>query len=378
MTTSLEKQEDDSIVTLKMEKQNSTLETTNQPFVSRTYEESPYARRQWEYWTREQRLKRMDEFESVIYGGTREFDELDEATPELLKNRHKMEPEEFQKQFVALEKETTHWDDIACKRVSRVLQAGRGFERRIKELLAFSTFGGVWYRDGEQEQSLLFWLFDLVFEKVSTYEINRFFGSVWKEWLRDYRQLEQNWLFDRNKQKELQRELKDLELPRIVSKRNKGLKWPLNDDQVDMFNKVAEKSRVFQCKRVRCLRISMDEEGATEQVEYEPPVPFKLKKMVTTMHPFVDNKLRDTLVVGDYMRVSTNQSIKHKFTTRHPSWGDLTWEDCLDSLDGPQHGAWKWAKHVREHHPEYRDPETRAEKNAKRIEAIKKAYPDYF
>jgi hypothetical protein len=364
--TSLEKQEDDdSFDTVKMERQNSTLETTNQPYLPRTYEESPYARRQWEYWVRQERLKRMDEFESVIYGGNKEHEALNEAFGELRKNRNKLEPEEFQKQLSALIKEEDKWDEIGWALKGRRSKAKYGFEARIKELHAFHH-DVMPYRDGETDRVLpiLTWILLLTLEGVDHWEIERMMGSIYREWLADRRQLEKNARFDRKKSLELQKELKDLELPRLVSKRNKGLKWPLKDDQVDLFNKVASQSRVIEGWRT-----------LPKESEDDKPVKMaisgKLVKMVTTMHPYVDNKLRDTLEVGDYMRVSTNQHVKAKcYQAMCPPQDD-------DSLTN-QEKALEWAKFVRRNHPRYRDPATKAEKNAKRIEAIKKAYPDYF
>jgi hypothetical protein len=372
MVLSREKQEEDDFDTLKVEKQNSTLETTNQPFVSRTYDESPYARRQWEYWVREQRLKRMDEFESVVYGGNREFEVLEESMNELQKNKSKMEFDEYVKQDLAIQKEWIKWDMVlctlnACKRRCELISAKNTIQKRD-----FNK-DNWYYQEDESILTLTTWAFYLKNLGVSAYELMRFMASVYKEWAETRKVLENNWLLDRKLSLELQKELRELELPRLVSKRNKGLKWPLKDEQTDMFNQVAEKSL-----SVKIWKTSVEDSCDDKPLKYVERV-FKHKKMVTPMHPYVENKLKDSLEVGDYMRVSTNQHIKHKWFT------ELTpreeWElGCVDGFDDDyvKNCAFFWAKHVRNNHPKYRDPQTRQEKNAKKIEAIKKAYPDYL
>lgn len=353
-------EEGGKLTTLKIERQNSTLETTNQPFVSRTYEESPYARRQWEYWLREQRLRRMAEFDSVIYGGDKEFDEISEAIAELSKIRNKLEPKEFRDQLIALNKEEAKWYRLANNRTRRMGKGRRGLKKRIRELNAYHSYSNpVSYSEEGEAHMLLHWVLHLTNYGVDPEGLHRFLGSIYIDWLRSYRQLEQNWLLDRKKKLELEKELRDLELPRLVSKRNKGLKWPLKDDNVDKF--------------MDSVRYHQKTRWTIKGVSVYP------KKPVVTMHPYVDEKHRDTLEVGDYTRVSTNQSIKRKWIT------ELTpreeWElGCVEGYDDDyvKNCAYFWAKHVRNNHPKYRDPQTRAEKNAKRIEAIKKAYPDYF
>lgn len=363
---------EDDFDTIKMERQNSTLETTNQPFVSRTYEESPYAKRQWEYWVREQRLKRMKEFGSVIYGGDDELLEINELCAELNKNKNKMEPEEYQKQLEKLGEEEGRLCDVMHRFIHNIYVAREGFTKRIKEFSAFVK--GVWYQEEGEGESLVFWIFHLVSEKVSAAEVERFVFSVFKEWLRDHRQLRNNWALDRRLTMQRQEELEALELPRLVSKRNKGLKWPLKDDQVEMFNKVAEKCFSYE---VHYPEGTLNNNNNPRSFSRRA----KLIKTVTPMHPFVDNKDKDTLVVGDYMRVSTNLHIKHKwFQTGNYVLGasDYFIGEFLNKEEMQKQQGMVWAKFVRENHPQYRDPQTRAEKNAKRIADIKRAHPDYF
>jgi hypothetical protein len=363
--------DDEELTTLIVERQNSTLEVTSAPFVSRTYEESPYARRQWEYWVREQRLRRMDEFESCVYLGYREIREVDEMVKELYKNKDKMEPEEFAKQDHALYLEEEKWYKLLAEQEDKRDACKRNMKRGLKETSAFLLSNNWTYSEEEKNWSLAMWIFYLWSLQISANELHRFMGSIYVEWLRVDRLHRQNLAFDAKRSLELQKELRELELPRLVSKRNKGLKWPLNDDQVDLFNKVASR---------------MTLEWKTDNGHPDPHIGIRyherwIKKMVTPMHPYVDNKLKDTLEVGDYMRVSTNQHIKHKWSqTGNYSLGCVDFNVCEFATvsDCLKEQGLVWAKFVQNNHPKYRDPQTRAEKNAKRIEAIKKAYPDYF
>lgn len=167
----------------------------------------------------------------------------------------------------------------------------------------------------------------------------------------------------RRQRKQLQEELSELEFPRLRAKHRKGLMYDWETDET--------------AKQINSKR-----------------------KKVTTMHPYVGLADKDTLIVGDCMRVSTNQYYKFKWFERTKDrdlvCGSEWTKDPLPSIhiwwytgvnktykpeeDLDPKKAEEWARHVRQYHPKYKDAKTRAEINAKRIADIKRAHPDldYF
>lgn len=359
--------EQEDLVTLKMERQNSTQDTLNQPFVSRTYEENAYARLQWQSWWREQTLRRLAELFDAPFGSN-EVRECNKLLDEISQNHTKglITDEQFDKQ--------TNYTLSQRMFFSYQIREFRANREKMHKVLPAVLHGlSEWARgnvlyEHEDEDvyrciSIQDWISILYHkEGVSLYELNRFETSCFIDWVRQTKALGRLAKWDRYKQEKLVKELRDLELPRLVSKRNKGLKWPLKDDQVKMHNTIAENPKRTFYKRVNQQDFTevLENDLVKREISYQQK-PIRIQKPIVTMHPFVDQEHKDTLVVGDYKRVSTVQALKHKWFSTYQLNGIVAeaWElggDAFTGMDpdfAPNCSKF-WFRFIQKNHPKYR------------------------